>query len=345
MNVNHEEEVGLELEEGKEEVKLVDIEQEPEAEQPQEQQQQEQEPQQPNESFINLPDRLKSLAQRFAEKYHLDSAETSRVISEASLTDLENAMNSLANIQKSFWIRPGDLTMTDKTQATPFHSRFLNRTDVSIYNMRGLEGAMQSLAKCDGGKEGNQDDEEEEEVLEDVRHILPDELSNRLMGGSTSFTQKDAKQSQQILQAHISKVTGMGDELSLLEKLDLSNRRLDSVLGLDILVPNLKELVLDNNQISYLQGIPFTVSTLSVIRNRLSSLTCFLALSNIEYLDVSRNCLEDLSAINCLVHLRELVADENGITCLEPLRGMMGLLKVSLRHNRIKEIELRDSKL
>ena len=80
-----------------------------------------------------------------------------------------------------------------------------------------------------------------------------------------------------------------------LTAIDLSKRGATSVARLKEFLPKLDEVNLNDNEISYLSGIPSSVRTLFASGNRISSLTAINHLNNIQYLDLSRN---DLDGVN-----------------------------------------------
>ncbi|KAF7799379.1 hypothetical protein EIP86_010611 [Pleurotus ostreatoroseus] len=148
------------------------------------------------------------------------------------------------------------------------------------------------------------------------------------------------------------------DELTTV---DLSQKNLDSVARLKEFTPRLDSLVLNANQLSWLSGVPSTVRTLSVASNRLTAVTSFSHLLNLENLDISRNAIDSLRRecgrsvaaamlilscppvapeLECLRHLRELRADGNLIRGLDGLQKMDGLVKLSLQGNSLEHIDL-----
>jgi Leucine-rich repeat (LRR) protein len=64
---------------------------------------------------------------------------------------------------------------------------------------------------------------------------------------------------------------------------------------------------------------------------------------NLQYLDVSNNQLDSLNGLGTLIHLRDLRADDNSIASLHGLFELDGLLKLRLRRNRLKHIDLEGS--
>ncbi|EKM49632.1 uncharacterized protein PHACADRAFT_265191 [Phanerochaete carnosa HHB-10118-sp] len=121
-----------------------------------------------------------------------------------------------------------------------------------------------------------------------------------------------------------------------LTSIDLNGRGLDSVARLKEFLPRLDSLSLNNNQISWLSGVPGTVRTLSVASNCLTAVTSFSHLCNLESLDISRNNVDSLRQLECLRHLRELRADGNTVHSLDGLQKMDGLVKLSLQGNALQ---------
>ncbi|KAK7048103.1 hypothetical protein R3P38DRAFT_2867383 [Favolaschia claudopus] len=125
-----------------------------------------------------------------------------------------------------------------------------------------------------------------------------------------------------------------------LSTVDLSNRRLESAARLKEFLPSLDALNLNSNELSWLSGIPGGVRTLSVASNRLTGLTSYSHLLNLENLDISRNEVDSLRQLACLRHLRELRADGNMLESAEGLERMDGLVKLSLAGNAIRTLDV-----
>ncbi|KAJ7134344.1 hypothetical protein C8R44DRAFT_838531 [Mycena epipterygia] len=125
-----------------------------------------------------------------------------------------------------------------------------------------------------------------------------------------------------------------------LSTVDLSGRRLESAARLKEFLPALDALNLNANQLSWLSGVPGGVRTLSVASNRLTGLTSYSHLLNLENLDISRNEVDSLRQLACLRHLRELRADGNAIASAEGLERMDGLVKLSLEGNELRALEV-----
>ncbi|KAJ7695714.1 hypothetical protein B0H17DRAFT_1055320 [Mycena rosella] len=125
-----------------------------------------------------------------------------------------------------------------------------------------------------------------------------------------------------------------------LSTVDLSGRRLESAARLKEFLPALDALNLNANQLSWLSGVPGGVRTLSVASNRLTGVTSYSHLLNLENLDISGNEVDSLRQLACLRHLRELRADGNAIESVEGLERMDGLMKLSLEGNQLRELEV-----
>lgn len=128
------------------------------------------------------------------------------------------------------------------------------------------------------------------------------------------------------------------EQLQELAGADLSGRQLESLYGLSDACPNLKKLIANDNSVTFLTGVPWSVMHLSLVRNRLSSLTSFKQLRDLRILDVSHNQLQDISGLGSLLHLVELRADHNQISSLSGLHSLESLVRCSLRNNQLTEI-------
>ncbi|KAF9561336.1 hypothetical protein CPC08DRAFT_635566, partial [Agrocybe pediades] len=124
-----------------------------------------------------------------------------------------------------------------------------------------------------------------------------------------------------------------------LGEVDLNGKKLESVARLKEFLPKLDVLNLNDNELAWLSGIPGSVRTLSVARNRLTGLTSYGQLLNLENLDISNNEVESLKQLECLKHLRELRADHNQIASLDGLERMDGLVKLSVQGNVIESVD------
>ncbi|KAH9824344.1 hypothetical protein DFH28DRAFT_1118169 [Melampsora americana] len=127
----------------------------------------------------------------------------------------------------------------------------------------------------------------------------------------------------------------MWDQLKVL---DLSGKRIESVVRLDELLPRLDQVDLHSNQLGFLTGLPRTIRMLLANENRLTDLVSFGHLSNLERLDLSKNGLTSLEQLSGLKHLRELKVDDNEIESLEGLAALDGLTKLSVKGNKLKNV-------
>lgn len=129
-----------------------------------------------------------------------------------------------------------------------------------------------------------------------------------------------------------------------LELLDISRQSLRSIANLEHSLPQLLELCVAHNELVFLSGASRSLLVLDASYNRLSQLTSFQALVNLQELNISHNQMKDLSGLACLFHLRELRADHNAVTSIEPLLSIRSLEVASLQHNAITKVELLDLK-
>ncbi|KAI8448078.1 hypothetical protein BY996DRAFT_4591942, partial [Phakopsora pachyrhizi] len=125
---------------------------------------------------------------------------------------------------------------------------------------------------------------------------------------------------------------------SSIKVIDLSSRRLESVVRLKEILPLLDQIDLHCNQLNYLNGLPESIRMLLVSDNRLNDLSSFGHLKNLERLDLSKNFLTSLQQLVGLKHLRELKIEDNLIEDLSSLNQLDGLIKLSLKGNKLKRI-------
>ncbi|KAL4977650.1 hypothetical protein BDW66DRAFT_149956 [Aspergillus desertorum] len=130
-----------------------------------------------------------------------------------------------------------------------------------------------------------------------------------------------------------------------LRRLALRRKGLINLHKLSDFCPRLEELDVSENDIGQLGGVPSTLRDLRIQNNRLSNLTAWSHLGNLQYLDISGNELENLDAVSRLIHLRELIADNNNIRNIEGVFGLNGLLTLKLRNNRLASIDFRTAEL
>lgn len=130
-----------------------------------------------------------------------------------------------------------------------------------------------------------------------------------------------------------------------LKQLDLRDRSLASLYGLDDFCTHVESMDVSNNALSRLDGAPWTLRALNARANQLTSLSSWSHLINLQYLDISHNNLEDLDGLSSLVHLRELRADDNVISRINGISNVTGLLKLRLRRNKLSYVDFSDSRL
>lgn len=130
-----------------------------------------------------------------------------------------------------------------------------------------------------------------------------------------------------------------------LTSVDISNSSLESLARLNTICPFVKTLDASHNNISVLQGIPFSVTRLDMRVNNLSNLSNFGGLDNIQYLNIAFNEIETFNCLSHLSHLRELTADGCPVTNLNGLSRIDGLLKLSVKGGLLETLDGGELKL
>ncbi|KAJ8063052.1 hypothetical protein OCU04_008295 [Sclerotinia nivalis] len=126
---------------------------------------------------------------------------------------------------------------------------------------------------------------------------------------------------------------------------DLHRKKLTNLHKLNEFCEHLEELKVSKNEISQLNGVPSSLRTLIISHNRLSDLTSWGHLWNLQQVDVSNNEIESLSCFKNLVHLRSLQADNNQITSLHGIETLDGLITLRLRGNPIDTLNFEGTNL
>ncbi|KAE8220255.1 hypothetical protein CF319_g6185 [Tilletia indica] len=124
-----------------------------------------------------------------------------------------------------------------------------------------------------------------------------------------------------------------------MEEIDLSGRRVDTVLRLRDFCPALESVNLNRNELSYLTGLPTGVRVLKAAENRLSNMTLFDHLRHLETLDISGNQLTSLRNLESLTRLKDLKANDNAITDVRGLLSLTALRRLSLRGNKLTHFD------
>ncbi|KAI4143275.1 MAG: hypothetical protein LQ341_002957 [Variospora aurantia] len=130
-----------------------------------------------------------------------------------------------------------------------------------------------------------------------------------------------------------------------IRQLDLRDRGLATLHHLDEFCGHVENLDVSDNELNQLHGAPSWIRHLQARSNSLSNITSWSHLHNLQYLDVSNNRIRSLIGFQSLVHLRELKANANQIECLDGVLELDGLIKLTLRRNCIKSIDLRTCNL
>lgn len=124
-----------------------------------------------------------------------------------------------------------------------------------------------------------------------------------------------------------------------IRSMDLRDRGLMTLHTLDEFCGRTEQLDVSDNSIEQLDGAPSSLRDLRICQNRLTDMTAWGHLYNLQYLDVSRNQIQSLKGFQGLVHLRELKADGNQIESLDGIYELDGLISLSLRGNCVGSID------
>ncbi|WP_301109040.1 CotH kinase family protein [Sporosarcina sp.] len=148
-------------------------------------------------------------------------------------------------------------------------------------------------------------------------------------------------------------------QFSTLQSLDLSNRQLVSIEGLENFV-NLKELNLADNLITdaspiaklehlekldlrnnQLSGLDLTAAQLKSLRldgNHIVSIEFARSLKKLTNLNLRENKVSDLSPLEDLKKLKALNIRDNQVKTLEPLGHLKHLQDLNVRHNQVRSV-------
>ncbi|WVQ70970.1 hypothetical protein IAR50_000495 [Cryptococcus sp. DSM 104548] len=230
----------------------------------------------------------------------------------------------------------GDLTLADETPSKP-PSRYLEKSERPSSRNSLANSSRQSNSLA------NSSDSESTVPIRSFRN-RSSAAAPRNMADATFLTECSFGVAHDKLVEMITDAEPFNPHWEKLKSIDLKGKGADSVARLKEFLPNLDEANLDDNAIGYLSGIPSSIRTLRVAGNRLTSLTSVNHLRNLQYLDISRNKLDSVAQLSCLIHLRELKADDNAITDLSGILDMDCLIKVSCANNKLERLDLSDSR-
>jgi hypothetical protein len=130
-----------------------------------------------------------------------------------------------------------------------------------------------------------------------------------------------------------------------IRRLNLRDKGLITLHRLNEFCYHLEELDVSENELGQLSGAPSTLRDLRVQHNRISNLTAWGHLINLQYLDVSSNQLETLDGFSGLIHLRELRANNNRIRNIDGVLDLNGLLHLELRKNELTDVDFEGSEM
>ncbi|CEP64890.1 Nud1p LALA0_S14e01574g [Lachancea lanzarotensis] len=122
-----------------------------------------------------------------------------------------------------------------------------------------------------------------------------------------------------------------------IRELSLKQKRLDSLVGLSDMTPQVLELDVSHNKINSLQGAPSNLVTLRCAFNRIGTYCQLDDLPHLEDLDISHNLLSaDLSLLASCLHLRNVNLSKNSISSLQGLADCRARIEtLNVARNRL----------
>jgi len=111
---------------------------------------------------------------------------------------------------------------------------------------------------------------------------------------------------QDNLVRHLTDVEPFEPYWEYMKFLKLNDRKILTIHGLHEWCPRIEELDVSTNEIGQVSGVPNTVRNLKIFNNKLSSLTAWGHLTNLQYLDISGNSLDSLAG--GAIHTRLITA-------------------------------------
>ena len=129
------------------------------------------------------------------------------------------------------------------------------------------------------------------------------------------------------------------EEMAKLERLDVRNRRIQDLTGLQF-ATNLSQLLLNDNQISDISPISGLTELwqLQIERNTISDISPVRDLKNLTFLNFRRNQISDISPIAGLINLNVLWFSVNPVSDLSPIAGLINLNRLSFSDNNISDL-------
>ncbi|KAG0333408.1 hypothetical protein BG000_009181 [Podila horticola] len=256
---------------------------------------------------------------------------------------MENAFKTLENLDMSFDIKSERGYASEKSASTRRRS---NQTDDFDNYLSSVQLPPKPKRKGEHSLKWEDQIDTVSESSRGWKSNMSRSSSKNTIHNSSTMMPEDSSFSH--AEGHLIRfITGLHpwEEWDQVKSLDLSKREVESTIRLDHLVPNLEVLHLNENQMTYLTGIPRSVKTLQARANQLSNVTSFSHLMNLQYLDISHNGIENLTGLACLVHLRELNVAHNKVKSVSALQQMDGLIRLDVSHNCLTSLDFQWSRL
>lgn len=145
-------------------------------------------------------------------------------------------------------------------------------------------------------------------------------------------------ESRKALMNVLTDVIAKNKHWEVITDLNLSGKEIMNLIGLDLLVPNIRFLNVDRNSLRIFDGIPLTLDKISAKSNQFGEIMSLRKYTDLEYIDLTDNFVQNLRTFENLTHLRFLKLNSNLIRSLSGLGNMSfhNLITLDLSNNYIK---------
>lgn len=136
----------------------------------------------------------------------------------------------------------------------------------------------------------------------------------------------------------VSLITEASDNIDwkTIKSIDLSNRGVEHLSGLDEALPALQRANLANNNIRHLEGLPRTLNELDLSFNDLNELTSFLPVPELLFLSAQSNSIDSFSCLAQNTILTRLNLGNNRLKDLAGLERLNNLVTLQLELNSLQ---------
>lgn len=166
------------------------------------------------------------------------------------------------------------------------------------------------------------------------------DTTQNLIGNITTVSQVETsfpQSKRELISVLTDTIPPRRENWSQLLKIDLRNKNLNQIVGLNEILPKVIECDLSYNNLRGLQGVPPNTMTLDCQYNKITTSYCSLEdLPHLEILNLSHNSLSyNLSFLSTSTHLRDIDLSYNNIKSMEGDLGHSRIISLNLSHNNI----------